>query len=146
MVRFWFWKLKKKKNLQMNVLDSQREAICTVQNQKTTPWKRPKALSSRHTVDSLCFCNNTFYSCLLAGSCLVPFCWFHCGATVPTDQPPNEHLRLFLKANMNRPLVLCIHTRQFAKQKTTLHKTIRHHWLTAPILFANHFLMTKVLW
>lgn len=66
----------------MNVFDSQREAICTVQNQKTTPWKRPKALSSRYTVDSLCFCNNTFIfvSSLVfawfrfAGSTVVPLC------------------------------------------------------------------------
>lgn len=72
----------------MNVFDSQREPTCTVQNQKTTRWKRPEALRSRYTVDSLCFCNNTFIF-VSPGFCSVPFCWFlHCGATVPTDSPP----------------------------------------------------------
>lgn len=123
--------------------NSQREPICTVQNQKKkkqpTPRKRPEALSSRHTQQPVSFWSPPCFSfaCVL----LVPL-WCHCANRLTT----NEHLRLFLNANIDRPLVLRIHTHGFAKTKTTLHKTIHHHWLTAPILFANHFLMTKVLW
>lgn len=54
-------------------------------NKQPTPRKRPEALSSRHTVDSLCFRNNPFLFGLLPAFPLLVFSWFHCGATVPTD-------------------------------------------------------------
>lgn len=43
---FWFWNRTKNSHLQMNVFKfPQGKHICTVQNQKTTLRKRPKALS-----------------------------------------------------------------------------------------------------
>lgn len=65
---------------------------------------------------------------------LVPL-WCHCANLI-------NHKEVFeniLNTTIYRPLLLHIDAHQFAKQNNNLHKTIHHHWLTAPLLSSNHF-------
>lgn len=152
MVRFWFWNRTKNSNLQMNVFNSHRGNISAL-------FKIKKRLLGKDLKRSALFpihCRLTVLSQQPISFCLLPsslflvvqfifwFSWFHCGAIVPTWLTTKEYLGLLLNTNIYRPLVLCIHTSVCQTKEHFAQKT--HHWLTAPILFANHFLMTKVLW
>lgn len=110
----------------MNVFNSQRETICTVENQKnktkpTTPRERAEALGSRHTVDSLCFRDKP----LLLVSCLVCVCWCFPGSTVVPLCQPTNHKRAFEVPSERdwgqTPRPLHPHT-CVCQTKTTLHK------------------------
>lgn len=148
MVRFWFWNRTKNSNLQMNVFNSHRGNISALFKIKKRLLGKDLKLSASFPIH----CRSTvFYQQFIFFSPpisqvftfwipLVPL-WCHCANLINHK----EVFEMILNTTIYRPLLLHIDTHQFAKQNNNLHKTIHHHWLTAPLL-SPIISKTKVLW